>query len=275
MLRKHLNATTVIAIVALVFAMTGGAFAVTSKGGAAPVASVAKKKSKGDASRGPRGPKGDTGPVGPVGPAGAPGKEGLAGKEGPAGNDGANGANGTGATTESFGGKAHGCEEGGVLVKSASPEAVVCNGKAGKNGTTGFTEKLPAGKTETGAWSGQLTAGASTAVVFIPIAFNIPLEAPIESGDAEYVGPSGNGTTCPGSAEAPEAEAGHLCVYQETTSNIEENAGRIANALFLRPDKGYATAFGASSTGTILYLTVEANKEGFGFGTWAVTAPKS
>jgi Collagen triple helix repeat (20 copies) len=93
MLRRHFNATTIIAIVALVFAMTGGAYAVTGggNGGAHATAQIAKKKKKkGKAKvlRGPRGPKGATGATGPAGPAGP------AGPQGPAGKDGTNGATG-------------------------------------------------------------------------------------------------------------------------------------------------------------------------------------
>ena len=90
-LRKHLTPSTFIAFVALVFAVTGGAFAAGSHGGGSPVQATAssgrvgsatplatsaksKGKSKSKAGpRGPAGPKGATGATGPAGPAGATG----------------------------------------------------------------------------------------------------------------------------------------------------------------------------------------------------------
>lgn len=130
MFRKHFNATTIIAIVALVFAMTGGAFAVTSKGGPSPVASVAKK-SKVKVLRGPRGPKGDSGPAGAAGPAGPVGPAGAAGAKGEKGERGEKGEKG----------------EAGAA------------GPAGQNGQTGFTSVLPKEETETGGWSAFLLRG--------------------------------------------------------------------------------------------------------------------
>ena len=50
MLRRNLNAPTLIAIVALVFAMVGGAVAANSSGGG-------KAEASADGKRGPRGPK--------------------------------------------------------------------------------------------------------------------------------------------------------------------------------------------------------------------------
>ena len=78
-LRNHLTPSTAIAFVALVFAITGGAFAATgsvnnSGGGGSHgtlTASVAKKKAKPKpkgGARGPAGPKGAPGATGPAGP---------------------------------------------------------------------------------------------------------------------------------------------------------------------------------------------------------------
>jgi hypothetical protein len=100
-----------VAILALVFAMVGGAYA--ASGGLTgkqkkEVEKIAKKYA---------GKTGPAGSQGPAGPAGAKGDTGTNGK------DGTNGTNG---------------KEG--------PE-----GKQGKDGTTGFTETLPSGETETGS----------------------------------------------------------------------------------------------------------------------------
>ena len=98
-IRKHLNPTTVVAFVALVFAMTGGAFAasggsggggtgsktiasVTRGAGGNPISTTAKSKAK---------PKTKAGPRGPAGPAGKNGATGVTGPAGPAGATGAKG----------------------------------------------------------------------------------------------------------------------------------------------------------------------------------------
>jgi len=81
LVRRNLNPPTAIAVVALVFAMTGGAFA--AKGYVTGQAKTSKQKAK-QGPRGPRGkrgargpqglrgPKGDTGPQGPKGDTGSP-----------------------------------------------------------------------------------------------------------------------------------------------------------------------------------------------------------
>jgi hypothetical protein len=117
------TAALVLSVVALVAALAGGAIAANGSGGKATASAKGK--------RGPRGPKGATGPQGPQGPQGLPGAN---GKDGSNGANGSNGADGTSVTAGSFAGAGHGCTEGGILVKSASPEVGVCNGKKGTNG---------------------------------------------------------------------------------------------------------------------------------------------
>jgi hypothetical protein len=165
-LGRHMTPATVLAFVALVFAITGGAFAATGgSGGNAPAKATAAtgraasltaataKKKKPTSTRGPAGPRGATGATGPAGPAGATGPGGA---QGPAGNNGANGGEGkAGANGENVTTRAASeaeCKEkvGGTAFTVAGKTEHVCNGKSG---TTGFTETLPAGKTETGTWA--------------------------------------------------------------------------------------------------------------------------
>src|SRR5258706_13999527 len=54
----------VISVIALVFAMLGGAYAASNNSGGGKASASAKAK------KGPRGPKGATGPAGPAGPSG-------------------------------------------------------------------------------------------------------------------------------------------------------------------------------------------------------------
>src|SRR5881394_3694847 len=69
-IRRNLNVPTAVAVVALVFAMTGGAFAAKDY-------ATGSKQSSGK--RGPKGPKGDTGPKGDKGDTGPQGPKGDTG----------------------------------------------------------------------------------------------------------------------------------------------------------------------------------------------------
>jgi hypothetical protein len=110
--RRLPSPAMIVAIVALVFATTGGAYAatrlITGRQIAKNTITGANVKSgslqSNDLSRsartalrgatGPAGPAGVAGAVGPAGPAGPAGREGAAGREGPAGRDGAPGVAG-------------------------------------------------------------------------------------------------------------------------------------------------------------------------------------
>ena len=100
--RLHLTPSMAIAFVALVLALTGGAFAATPHGGGGATATAAKSKAKPKAKAGPRGPAGPagkTGATGATGPAGATGPGGAAGAKGETGGAGVQGVQGeTGAT---------------------------------------------------------------------------------------------------------------------------------------------------------------------------------
>jgi hypothetical protein len=152
-IRKHLTPSTAIAFLALVFALTGGAFAATGGGGSSHgtlTATTAKKKAPPKGPRGPAGPKGATGATGAAGATGATGPGGPAGPTGATGGNGENGKEGTPGTKGTTGTKGE-------------------QGIQGIPGTTGYTDFLPAGKTETGAWS--LSGG--------PVSYNC-VAAPVE-----------------------------------------------------------------------------------------------
>jgi hypothetical protein len=78
-IRRNLNVPTAVAVVALVFAMTGGAFAAKNY-------ATGSKQSAGK--RGPRGPKGKPGPQGLQGVKGDTGSKGETGAQGPKGDTG-------------------------------------------------------------------------------------------------------------------------------------------------------------------------------------------
>jgi len=267
-LGKHLNPTTGIAFVALIFAVTGVSFAATGGGGGSgssagfrasassgtltATASKAKPKPKPKVVKGPAGPKGATGVAGATGAPGAVGPAGLAGPAGPAGPKGdigpagANGTNGTNGT----------------------------NGKDGENGETGFTETLPEGMTETGAWAvaGPEFEGSKDAV--IPISFAIPLAETIDEESQTVIMKTGEAAKpgCIGGTVAePKAEPGFLCIYTAPNGSLGSNPAVLQTAL---------TGIGASRTGA--YIRTEELKNGaetgeatIVTGTWAVTAPEA
>jgi hypothetical protein len=299
-LRKHLTPSTFIALLALVFAITGGAFAATggsSNGGAGakataaatPLASAskAKKKAAPKPVRGPAGPKGATGatgaagPAGPAGPAGAAGAKGENGAAGSAGvgTEGPKGANGESVTNTKLAKDSSACPEGGAEFK------VGTTGAATKacSGTTGFTKTLPAGDTETGTWSSQYLEheGASSA----SISFAVPLETALGGTAVTFVSTEEqneeHGETrpaaCSGDVEQPTAATGHLCIYQgETQLRVEPSAREPPELFFphICPPSGCGGGNGAGTTGAVMeivYGNPIPTYNAFVQGSWAVT----
>jgi len=199
------TAGLVVAIFALVLALTGGAYA--ASGGLTgkqkkEVKSIAKSFQ-------------GTGPAGAQGPAGAKGDTGAAGANGKDGTNGTNGATGpTGKT--------------GATGASGSTGATGPTGATGATGFSGFTATLPPGQTETGTFaalgrppveneSGELIPGGANAAMTFPIPLPAPITNPenikkIEVGDP--VPPECNG----GTAAEPKAKPGYLCIYNSTFS---------------------------------------------------------
>lgn len=294
--RKHINPATIMAFVALVFAVTGGAFAATGGsrggGGSSPAkasastgrtatftAVMAKKKTRPKSTRGPAGPKGATGATGATGPAGPAGSAGAKGETGAAG-------------TGTPGVEGHEGHEG----------------KAGKEGPEGVCSQahcvLPAETTETGSW----TASSKPAVG--SISFPIPLAEkdkqcepppPVEPYDAalcganvHYVDSEGKEqavfifepptvewkaeatTACPGSVTEPAAAPGNLCVYQAGFHGVEEiGSHHIAEVAITPPSNKFLPNAplepGAGVSGAAVEFT-PLTEESYASGTWAVTA---
>jgi Collagen triple helix repeat (20 copies) len=237
--RMQLTPTTAIATLALVFAMSGGAYAagryvITSTKQISPKVLKSLKGANGaSGAAGASGPAGPAGPTGPAGPAGAKGETGAPG------TNGTNGAPG-----------------------NEGPE-----GPEGSPWTAGGT--LPSGKTETGRW---VASGQSGIQTLASISFTIPLARELGPNEVHYVSEDGNGTTCPGALEKPEATAGNLCVYHGLTSGVETVfiAAKLDDVI-----KGLA---GSLKSGAVLFFTPHENEQHelenpLGEGSWAVTAP--
>ncbi len=273
--RIHLSPATVIAGLAMVFAITGGAYAANNVS-SGPNATVAKK-AKTKVLRGPRGPQG---PAGKQGPAGAPGAQGLAGangkdgapgpegKEGKAGKDGAPGLEGKagkdgapGKSVESFPitdpSKCH--EQGGVAleVEESGDPHEICNGQPWTVGS------LPKGATEMGTWAlGNVEAESFQ---YISLSFSVPLAEGTLPSSVHYVNGAGNeevegevvaepAVNCHGNAENPSAPAGMVCIYQTAKSGM-----------FLE------STIREGRAGVTLGFNVTAAKA-HAYGSWAVTA---
>jgi hypothetical protein len=268
-----------VAVIALVFAMMGGAYAASNGGGNAT--SSAKK-----GPRGPKGPKGDTGPAGAQGPAGAKG------------DAGSPGADGKGAEAVSFTGSKGPiagvtCTEGGVEVKSADGTTLVCNGKKGKNGLPGAQGEpwtagglLPSGETETGSWGLNIVSKETPPApetedpptfagqAYESISFPIPLaESPemvvVDSSHAEEGATKG----CPGIVNGlPVAEEGSgtlpkLCVY----FGPAPTGFTQSNVIGRNPVTGGLFGNGSSRAGAVLWGICQQASCAVA-GTWAATA---
>ncbi len=232
--RRHLNYANVTATLALVFAMSGGAMAAKHYliESTKQINPKVLKKLKGNAGKaGAPGANGATGAAGATGSVGAIGPQGPTGKEGTAGKEGSPGKNGE-------------------------------PGKEGKQGEPGpLLATLPSGKTETGSFgAAQYTASSATGISFVipQISYPFPLAS---EPTPEVIQEGGSSTThCPGSATAPSAAPGFLCIYVSSAFEIE---GGVSVESFVKYKLGAEPFASAKKSNVTAQL----------FGTWAVTAP--
>jgi hypothetical protein len=234
-----------VAILALVLAMVGGAWAAAGLTGKQKkqVIKIAKKYA------------GKPGAVGANGTNGTNGTEGKEGKEGAKGKSVALGAAGANCTTPNG---------TSVEVEGSGTKQYVCNGK---NGTTGYTEFLPKGKTETGSYSAISTS--TTKAVIFSISFPIPLEAKITETHFVTYEDQHNNTIpagCSGTAQEPQASPGNLCVFSNEAFTEPFNSPPVITP-------AGTLSSGAGTTG-VVGLGETKNAEEPIAGTWAVTAPE-
>jgi hypothetical protein len=237
-IRKRITYANVAMTLALVFAMSGGAYAakhylITSTKQISPKVLTALK-----------GKNGTNGTNGTNGANGKDGAQGAAGAQGPAGEKGSAGEKG---------------EQG-------------LQGTAGPKGTTGAEGvcstsscHLPTGVTETGEWNiSQLIAEPGEEFAFSFISFTVPLASSLAATDVHFIKPTDTVPTgCSGNAEAPGAASGNLCVFAKKIIGTYNGGGTIIT--------GVGGTEGADRAGAQLVITPLSAGEFIAQGTWAVT----
>ena len=279
-LRNRFGIPGVISVVALVFAMLGGAYAAnnSSDGGA-----TASAKAK----RGPKGPKGATGPAGPAGPQGAAGAKGDAGANGSNGAQGAQGLPGKSVAVADYVGVncATATEEGVSVEVEGTPASkkYVCDGEEGPPGTPGtpgtdgepwVVGQAPSGAELKGTWAVHSSDPATDETLRSPISFLVPVDS--SAGIVADIVPAGGpdpfeavfgGPVCTGNSSNPTGATGPgagqpiVCVYVESKSNITLPANPLEGAV------------GVSDGGLIVLLKATEGAPAHAFGSWAYIVP--
>jgi collagen triple helix repeat protein len=273
-LRTKFGIPGVISVIALVFAMVGGAYAANNLGGKGSEATASAGKP------GPRGKPGKPGKPGPAGPAGPVGAAGPGGPVGPAGSAGAKGA--TGATGVAGVTGSTGATGATGVAGVGSTGATGATGTPGSPWTAGGT--LPVNSTETGGWAVGPDTVKATGPFFTPpvnaaktaISFTIPLVADLGAANVQpnpvgYDGEDEIGApheNCPGSAAKPKAAPGFLCVYTSVMGGATTLP--VVNSLTVTELTFFTNS--ASATGAVVGLISGTSIEEIsGWGSWAVT----
>jgi hypothetical protein len=244
-----------VAVLAMLVALTGGAFAASGALTGKQKKEVEKIAKKFAGKPGPQGPAGATGATGTKGDKGDPGSAGLKGEAGKSVK-----------VTPISPGSEFECESnGGAMVeeegKPSSAEEI-CNGKAGSPWTVGGV--LPPGEQENGSWA---FAGSTsdTNGIRVPISFTIPLPGKLEPGEVHFKEDADFETFCEGTVAAPKAKPGQLCVYFPEFVENTTFQGIYPTQLVFPEETG------ASRSGAMLVFSAPTGAAA-GYGTFAVRA---
>jgi hypothetical protein len=146
-------------------------------------------------------------------------------------------------------------------------------GDKGDPGTSVFASSLPSGQTMKGVWGGRFpTPTANTYQDSPRIGFPVP--APAGLTDAQVSFPAGTANaapadldpTCTGTAEAPTAPAGKVCVY------VDSQSASVTSLVAQQLD-GENSEQSKLGFGVVVTATGAANASTVARGTWAYTAP--
>jgi hypothetical protein len=248
----------VVSVIALVFALVGGAYAASNALTGKQKKEVEKISKK---FAGKPGSPGANGPAGAAGPAGAKGDTGAKGDKGDAG---------TSVVSEEFGlaGKDGKCvSTGGTKFVSASGPSYACNGKEGSPWTDGGT--LPPGALETGTFSFHGTE-AENPSVGAALSFPIPLAQEIPRSHIHIFGVDPEAefeAACflPGAEfTKPDAKPGEMCIWP-AVADMESSEINSIVPLQSGPNAGTENV---GPTGGIIYATMSGT--GRGSGSFAV-----
>jgi len=290
------KAGLIVAIVALVAATVGGAYAANHNGGrhhkkarhgkkkgpkfvTKPQAIKIAKQFAG--AEGPPGPAGPAGPAGAKGDTGANGSNGGPGEKGDKGDKGDQGNPGESVTVSAYTGSQ--CEnasgESGAKFTNGTGTAYACNGE-GSEGGSGWSETLPPEKTETGTWIFNSVGAAEqfSQLVGWPIPLSSTQAGEITLASVSAVG--GDHADCPGTVAEPDAEPGFLCVFNDgyqTSNNLAAVGPAGVYKPNVTPRSGEPGQYGVEEAGvgtSGAYLYFEnVNNPGVIQGTFALTAP--
>jgi hypothetical protein len=247
-IRKRVTYANVAMTLALVFAMSGGAYAakhylITSTKQISPkVLTALKGKNGTNGTNGTNGANGKDGAQGAAGAQGPAGEKGSAGEQGPQGTAGPKGTTG--------------------------PEGVCSTSSC----------HLPTGVTETGEWtiSQFVNTGATEGgeeIAKASISFTVPLASNLVAGKVHLIKlgegegeptPAAAITSkeCEGTYKAPKAASGNLCVFAKDLPKYVE---------FVAPISTAEGTEGADRSGAQLSFFLESKGEFIADGTWAVT----
>jgi hypothetical protein len=312
-LRNRFGVPGVIAVIALVFAMFGGAYA--ASGGLTPkqkkeVKKIAKQEARKLVKAGPAGPAGPVGPAGPAGPAGAAGAQGAIGPEGPTGPTGADGADGTNGTngntilsgttapsaglgndgdfylrtttSEIVGPKTAGVWGSGTSLKGADGAAGEPGepGEPGPPGSPWVVGTAPSNVILKGTWAiQQYTAAGAGETIHVPISTGVP----VPTGPTLRVAVGAGLVNTEEDQQVAEALCPGTAANPTISTGLAEEFGQGVICIYaqeqtnLTPPEGASesTNFPLGSSGGGAVANFESTGAGVanGFGSWAMFTP--
>ncbi|HEY3830406.1 MAG TPA: collagen-like protein [Solirubrobacteraceae bacterium] len=276
-IRKRFTYANLALTIALVFAMTGGAYA-AGKYVITSTKQISPKVLK--SLKGANGRIGASGPAGAQGAQGVPGVKGETGAPGSAGAEGKVGANGESVTAKTLkvGETACGRLGGSEFKVGGATPAFACNGSPWAVGG------LPKGAFERGTWtiSGDYEAGND---VLAPISFSVPLPTALEGEDVHFL-KSGEGQgepnegeaitngDCTGTYSEPGAASGQLCVFQSIDGSLA-GLGGLSTSTATSISNPETRSNGAGISGAVIFghasFTAPATEgDVLAYGDWVV-----